>query len=186
MRKLRVLVLVHEDLVPPDDLDGHSDKEIDAWKTEYDVVSCLRDMEHDAQPLGVSSDLAVIRRAIEDFKPQVMAIEQVFSIGRHPKTALLMSHARGAILLTAAEREIPVVHYAATQVKKILTGSGRAPKIQMQQAIQRELGLPELPEPADVADALAIALCHYYLGRNQLQVQDGVAAAAKINNSIVR
>ena len=71
MRKLRVLVLVHEDLVPPDDLDGHSDKEIDAWKTEYDVVSCLRDMEHDAQPLGVSSDLAVIRRAIEDFKPHV-------------------------------------------------------------------------------------------------------------------
>ena len=71
MRKLRVLVLVHEDLVPPDDLDGHSEKEIEAWKTEYDVVSCLRDMEHDAQPLGVSSDLAVIRRAIEDFKPHV-------------------------------------------------------------------------------------------------------------------
>ena len=71
MRKLRVLVLVHEDLVPPDDLDGHSDKEIDAWKTEYDVVSCLRDMGHDAQPLGVLSDLAVIRRAIDEFKPHV-------------------------------------------------------------------------------------------------------------------
>ena len=64
MRKLRVLVLVHEDLVPPDDLDGHSEKEIEAWKTEYDVVSCLRDMEHDAQPLGVSSDLAVIQASI--------------------------------------------------------------------------------------------------------------------------
>jgi len=53
--------------------------------------------------------------------------------------------------------------YAATQVKKIITGNGRAPKLQIQQAIQRELGLSELPDPADVADALAIALCHYYL-----------------------
>ena len=55
------------------------------------------------------------------------------------------------------------MHYSATQVKKILTGSGRAPKLQVQQAIRRELGLSALPEPPDVADALAIALCHYYL-----------------------
>ena len=55
-----------------------------------------------------------------------------------------------------------MVHYAATQVKKLLTGDGRAPKWQMQQAVQRELQLSQLPEPADVADALAIALCHYY------------------------
>jgi len=56
-----------------------------------------------------------------------------------------------------------VVHYSATQVKRILTGSGRANKAQVQRAIQRELGLPEAPDPPDVADALAIALCHYYL-----------------------
>jgi crossover junction endodeoxyribonuclease RuvC len=58
-----------------------------------------------------------------------------------------------------------VIHYSATQVKKILTGSGRAPKSQIQRAVQRELALPHLPEPPDVADALAIALCHYHLGR---------------------
>ena len=63
MRKLRIVVLVHSDLVPPDTLTGHDEKEIESWKTEYDVVSALRDMGHDARPLGVSSDLGVIRSA---------------------------------------------------------------------------------------------------------------------------
>ena len=77
--------------------------------------------------------------------------------------AILMGHARGVICLAATQAGIPVVHYASTQVKRILTGAGRADKLQMQRAIQRELHLPQLPEPPDVADALAIALCHYYL-----------------------
>jgi len=71
MRKLRILVLVHSDLVPPDDLEGCTDKQIAEWKTEYDVVSHLRILGHDVQPLGVSSDLGVIRAAIEEFKPHV-------------------------------------------------------------------------------------------------------------------
>ena len=58
---------------------------------------------------------------------------------------------------------MPVISYSATQIKKVLTGNGRAPKSQMQLAIRRELALVEVPEPPDVADALAIALCHYYL-----------------------
>ncbi len=78
-----------------------------------------------------------------------------------------MGHARGVICLAAAQAGIPVVHYSATQIKKLLTGNGRAPKTQMQQAVQRELRLLEIPEPPDVADALAIALCHYYLSRGQ-------------------
>ena len=56
-----------------------------------------------------------------------------------------------------------MVHYSATQIKRILTGSGRAPKSQVQRAIQRELALATVPDPPDVADALAAALCHYYL-----------------------
>ena len=79
-----------------------------------------------------------------------------------------MGHARGVICLAAAQAGIRVQHYSATQVKKILTGNGRAPKTQMQAAIQRELGLDQLPEPADVADALAIALCHYYLANRRM------------------
>ena len=100
---------------------------------------------------------------IAALKPAVMALEELYSHYQRPRTAILMGHARGVICLAGAQAGIPVVHYSATQVKRILTGSGRAPKSQVQQAIQRELGLDRLPEPPDVADALAIALCHYYL-----------------------
>ena len=104
-----------------------------------------------------------VAEVIESLSPTVVALEQLYSHYNQPRTAILMGHARGVICLAAADAGIPVVHYSATQIKKVLTGSGRAPKMQMQQAIQRELGLTELPEPPDVADALAAALCHYYL-----------------------
>lgn len=102
---------------------------------------------------------------IQSLKPEVLALEELYSHYDRPKTAILMGHARGVIVLAGQQAGIPVNHYAATQIKKVLTGNGRAPKSQMQQAIQRELNLPYLPEPADVADALAIALTHSYLGR---------------------
>jgi crossover junction endodeoxyribonuclease RuvC len=100
---------------------------------------------------------------IKSLKPAAMSLEQLYSHYNQPRTAILMGHARGVICLAASLAGVPVVHYSATQIKKVLTGNGRAPKSQMQIAIQRELGLAKLPEPADVADALAIALCHYYL-----------------------
>lgn len=116
---------------------------------------------------SIETRLAEIHKGVADviatLQPTVMALEQLYSHYNQPRTAILMGHARGVICLAAAEAGIAVVHYSATQIKKVLTGSGRAPKGQMQQAIQRELGLAELPEPPDVADALAVALCHYYL-----------------------
>ena len=81
---------------------------------------------------------------------------------RHATQQQKADHARGVICLAAAQAGIPVVHYPATQIKRILTGAGRASKEQMQSAITRELRLPQVPEPPDVADALAVALCHYY------------------------
>ncbi len=109
---------------------------------------------------------AGIAEVIASLHPTVVAVEQLYSHYQRPKTAILMGHARGVICLAAAQASLPVQHYAATQIKKTLTGNGRAAKWQMQQAIQRELQLPRLPEPADVADALAIALCHFYLSRS--------------------
>ena len=100
---------------------------------------------------------------IASLRPTVMAIEQLYSHYGHPRTAILMGHARGVICLAAAQAGIAVAHYSATQVKRILTGAGRASKSQVQRAIQRELVLPCLPEPPDVADALAVAICHFYL-----------------------
>lgn len=110
------------------------------------------------------------------FQPNVMAIEQLYSHYQRPRTAILMGHARGVACLAAANGGLPIAHYGATQVKKMLTGSGRASKLQVQVAISREFGLKEPPEPPDVADALAIALCHVYLGRAR-QLLESVAAA---------
>lgn len=103
-----------------------------------------------------------IREVLEQYEPSVMAIEQVFSTGQYPKTALLMAHARGAILYAAAERHVRVVHYTPRQIKRLLTGSGKATKDQVQRAIQSELQIQDVLEPNDVADAAAVALCHYY------------------------
>ncbi len=104
-----------------------------------------------------------IAEVIAGLRPQVMAVEELYSHYSRPRTAILMGHARGVLCLAAAQAGLPVVPYSATQIKKVLTGSGRAPKGQVQRAVQQELHLDRLPEPPDVADALAIALCHCYL-----------------------
>jgi len=120
--------------------------------------------ESDASDLAqrVRSLYEGILEVIDQFHPQSVAVEQLYAHYEHPRTAILMGHARGVIFLAAAQRDLPVVSYNATRIKKSITGNGRASKEQVQRTIQRELGLVQLPEPPDVADALAVALCHYY------------------------
>lgn len=101
-----------------------------------------------------------IMEVVAQHAPQHFAMEQLYSHYERPRTAILMGHARGVICLAAAQSGIPVVSYEPTKVKKLLTGNGRAPKTQMQAAVQLQLQLARPLEPADVADALAIALCH--------------------------
>ncbi len=129
-----------------------------------------------ASAKSLEARLLVLHRGIlevlDAFPPTSMALEQVHSHPAHPRTAILMSHARGVIMLAAAERGVPVFSYAPARIKKTLTGSGKAPKEQMQHAIRVELGLDRLPEPHDVADACALALCHYQIARN-LRALDG-------------
>jgi crossover junction endodeoxyribonuclease RuvC len=127
----------------------------------------LRPSSHSAV---MGQRLAYLHREIgailDDFPPGAVAIERVHSHVKYPRTAILMAHARGVIVLCAAERGIPVFGYAAARVKKTLTGSGKAPKPQIQHAIMTELRLEALPEPHDVADACALALCHFQVSRN--------------------
>jgi crossover junction endodeoxyribonuclease RuvC len=106
--------------------------------------------------VAIEVDVSAI---LDEHAPDVVAVEQLYSHYSHPRTAILMGHARGVILYAAAKRGIELRSYAATRIKRFLTGNGRAMKSQMQRAIQKTLGLSDLPEPADVADALAIALC---------------------------
>jgi crossover junction endodeoxyribonuclease RuvC len=113
--------------------------------------------------LRVASLYNGIVEVMEQFQPRVVAVEQLYAHYDHPRTAILMAHARGVIFLAAGQRHLPVVSYNATRIKKTITGNGRAPKDQVQRTIQRELGLAKIPEPTDVADALAAALCHYYV-----------------------
>ncbi|HUW19820.1 MAG TPA: crossover junction endodeoxyribonuclease RuvC [Sedimentisphaerales bacterium] len=96
---------------------------------------------------------------LEKFRPEIVAVEELYSHYAHPKTAILMGHARGVILQKAAQTAIEVRSFSATRIKKSITGNGRASKGQVQRAIQAVLSLPALPEPSDVADAIAAALC---------------------------
>lgn len=114
---------------------------------------------------------------LDQWKPAVLVVEQLYAHYDHPRTAILMAHARGCFLLAAAQRGIETVSYAPTSVKKTITGHGRATKDQMQHAIMRELSLAKLPEPHDVSDALALALCHHYLTATTI-VGGGVRAAS--------
>jgi crossover junction endodeoxyribonuclease RuvC len=95
----------------------------------------------------------------DEHKPDLCAVEQLYSNYTHPRTAILMGHARGVILLVARRRGIEVQEFAANRIKQSLTGHGHASKGQMQRSIQQQWNLAKPPEPPDVADALAVALC---------------------------
>ena len=97
---------------------------------------------------------------LAEFRPDAVAVEELYSHYAHPRTAILMGHARGVALAAAAQAGVPVASYAATHIKKALIGSGHASKEQVQRAIQSLFRMKAAPEPPDVADALAAALCH--------------------------
>ncbi|MBE3096447.1 MAG: crossover junction endodeoxyribonuclease RuvC [Planctomycetes bacterium] len=109
--------------------------------------------------LEIRAGLAAV---LEEFKPDAVAVEELYSHYAHPRTAILMGHARGVAVLAAAEAHVPVVSYSATHIKKSLIGSGHASKEQVQRAVQSLFNLKAVPHPPDVADALAVALCHAY------------------------
>jgi len=100
-----------------------------------------------------------IESLLKKLSPQVVAVEQLYSHYAHPRTAILMGHARGVILQKCAQARLEVKSFGATRIKKSLTGNGRASKHQVQRTVQTVLSLSCLPEPDDVADAMAAALC---------------------------
>jgi crossover junction endodeoxyribonuclease RuvC len=112
-----------------------------------------------------------IVEVVSTYEPTWVALEELYSHSERPRTAILMGHARGVICLAAEQSGAEIRHYAATRVKKMLTGSGRAPKGQVQAAICQEFRLASPPDPPDVADALAVAMCHYYCQRAGLEVE---------------
>ncbi len=116
---------------------------------------------------------------LDDFNPVVVAVERIF-FQNNIKTAVGVAQASGLALALAAGRGIQVTQYSPSEVKAVVTGDGRADKVQVQEMVQVLLGLEELPKPADAADAAALALCHLAhdptLGPGARQQDRGVPA----------
>jgi len=91
--------------------------------------------------------------------PEMVGLETLYAHYNHPRTAIQMGHARGVLMQTAARRGANVRSFAATHIKRYLTGNGHAGKSQVQRAVQTVFGLADPPEPNDVADAIAVAYC---------------------------
>lgn len=102
---------------------------------------------------------ADVQGLIARHKPDLIAVEALFTHYDRPSSVIVMGHARGVILLAARQASLALVELRPTEVKKSICGHGQAKKGQIQKAVMTELGLDALPKPADVADALAIALC---------------------------
>ena len=137
----------------------------DGWKGDCSQAQILEAGIVNAKTReGISERLRKIYQSlsevIEEFKPDVLVIEKLYAHYSHPATAILMGHARGVVCLLSGVYGVPLVSLASTHVKKSVTGKGHAGKNQVQRMIQHEFSLKKLPEPPDVADALAVALAY--------------------------
>ncbi|MBR5157164.1 MAG: crossover junction endodeoxyribonuclease RuvC [Clostridia bacterium] len=108
---------------------------------------------------------------IERFKPDAFAIEELF-FNTNVKTAISVAHGRGVCLLSASVQGVPIYDYTPLQVKQAVCGYGRADKKQVQKMVTSLLNLESTPKPDDVADALAVAICHAHNARYQQMVHE--------------
>ena len=119
----------------------------------------LKAKADDPMPVRLKTLFDGLCEVIQEFEPEVVVIEDLFSTYQHPRSALLMAHARGVFLLAAQQSNVPVHSFLPNEVKQVIAGNGHATKAAMQAAVKARLKLAAVPEPPDVADALAIALC---------------------------
>ena len=138
---------------------GYACLEMEADKEKLIEAGVIRTEQSQSIEIKLNRIAEDTSSLLENFKPDVVAVEELYSHYAHPKTAILMGHARGVILQKCAQAAIEVRSFSATRIKKSITGNGRASKEQIQRTIQTVLSLPEIPEPNDVADAIAAALC---------------------------
>ena len=122
----------------------------------------------DTGVIGTTADLSLdvrlhliydgVQRVLEKHAPALLVLEDLYTEYRFPRTALLMAHARGVIVLAARQRAVTVLALAPAEVKRAITANGAASKAQIQMGVQRMLGLATAPRPSHIADALALAL----------------------------
>lgn len=108
-----------------------------------------------------------ILEVLDRVEPDCVSVEGVF-VGRNSRTAAVLGHARGVVIMTAALRGLEVAEYPPARIKKAVVGTGSATKEQVGFMVQKQLGLREPPEPSDAADGCAAALCHLLVGTGPL------------------
>ncbi len=134
----------------------------DAGRLSLIEFGVIRSRSKEPMEKRVGSIFSGMVEVLEELKPNLVSMEELYSHIKHPKTAVIMAHARGAILAAADSKNIPVVNYSATKIKSALTGNGRAQKEQVRQMVMNLLDMTEIPEPIDKSDALAAAICHIH------------------------
>jgi crossover junction endodeoxyribonuclease RuvC len=148
--------------------------------TGYGVVECdgasLRLIEGGVivptRSTSLARRLCDLQRSLDEviatLRPDVVVVEEIFSRTAYPRTAILMAHARGALVCAAAVSDVPVFDYSATAVKRALVGNGLASKEQVAAMVVEALRLRKRPSPDDVTDALALAIAHARRTRGRL------------------
>jgi crossover junction endodeoxyribonuclease RuvC len=131
------------------------------------VIQTSADLELSQRLLALETELILW---IKEFKPDVIAVERVFS-QLNIRTAMSTGQAAGVALLIAARSGIPVAMHTPTEVKAAVTGSGRADKKQVALMVQKLLSLKEIPKPVDSTDALALAICHHWRGSGNARIE---------------
>ncbi|HLB60653.1 MAG TPA: crossover junction endodeoxyribonuclease RuvC [Patescibacteria group bacterium] len=121
------------------------------------AYDCFTTEKETAEEIRLAQIFESMSELIATYKPEVVSVEKLF-FASNAKTALLVGQARGAILLACGRKKIPVRSFTPLEVKMALTSYGRADKGQVQRMVQSTLGLSKIPQPDDIADALAIAI----------------------------
>jgi crossover junction endodeoxyribonuclease RuvC len=132
------------------------------------TMGAIRLSPREALELRLKKVFDSLSALITQYHPEVVAIEDVF-YSVNAKSALKLGHVRGVAMLAAAQHELSVVPYAPLAIKSAVVGYGRAEKSQVQVMVARLLHLEKIPEPADAADALAIAICHIHTAATLLR-----------------
>jgi len=125
------------------------------------AVGAIRLSPREPLPLRLERIFSRLSELIAAYRPELVAIEDVF-YAVNVKSALKLGHVRGVAMLAAAAAGLEVCEYAPLAIKSAVVGYGRAEKSQVQEMVARLLCLPDIPEPPDAADALAIAICHLH------------------------
>ena len=125
----------------------------------YGALKVADKIQKESAGAALQAVHALVSELLREFSPDALAVESIFS-ALNVRTALRLAEVRGVVLLAAAQHHVEVHSYAPRQIKASVAGYGHADKKQLQRMVGSLLGMTELPEPADAADALAVALCH--------------------------